>query len=158
MKLSDYGRDMAHVNLSESSWEMRPTPEEWTQKYSGARGLGVRYVLEAGPEVDTLSPENRLCFLNGPVSGSEINMSGRWACVTKSPLTGTVTDSHMGGWTAARVRWAGFDGIIVEGKAERPVYLFVEDGQIEICDAAEVWGKDIHATVEHFEQKYGRRT
>ena len=157
MKLSAFGRDMAHVNLSQSSWEMRPTPKEWTRKYIGARGLGVRYVLEAGPDVDALSPENVLCFINGPLSGSEINMSGRWACVTKSPLTGTVTDSHMGGWTAARVRWAGFDGIIVEGKADKPVYLFVEDGRIEICDAAEVWGKDIHATVEHFKKQYGAK-
>ena len=157
MKLSAYGRDMAHVNLSDSSWEMRPTPAEWTQKYIGARGLGVRYVLEAGPEVDALSPENLLCFLNGPLTGSEINMSGRWACVTKSPLTGTVTDSHMGGWTGARLRWAGFDGIIVEGVADRPVYLLVETGRIEICDASEVWGVDIHATIEHFEQQYGAK-
>jgi len=157
VKLSAYGRDMAHVNLSDSSWAMRPAPTEWTEKYIGARGLGVRYVLEAGPDIDPLSPENLLCFLNGPVSGSEINMSGRWACVTKSPLTGTVTDCHMGGWTAAQLRWAGFDGIIVEGKADRPVYLFVEDGQIEICDASEVWGRDVHATVEHFKRQYGEK-
>jgi aldehyde:ferredoxin oxidoreductase len=157
VKLSAYGRDIAHVNLSDSSWEMRPAPAEWTKKYIGARGLGVRYLLEAGPNIDAFSPENLLCFLNGPVSGSEINMSGRWACVTKSPLTGTVTDSHMGGWTAARMRWAGFDGVIVEAAADRPVYLFVEDGQIEICDASEVWGKDIHATIEHFRQQYGAK-
>jgi aldehyde:ferredoxin oxidoreductase len=157
MQLSTYGRDMAHVNLTASTWEMRPTPSEWTEKFIGGRGLGVRYVLEAGPDVDPLSPENLLCFLNGPVSGSEINMSGRWACVTKSPLTGTVTDSHMGGWTAARVRWAGFDGLIVEGRAERPVYLFIEDGQIEICDASSIWGKDIHETVKHFEAQYGAK-
>lgn len=157
MKLSAYGRDIAHVNLSDSSWEIRPAPADWTKKYIGARGLGVRYLLEAGPNIDAFSPENPLCFLNGPVSGSEIHMSGRWACVTKSPLTGTVTDSHMGGWTAARMRWAGFDGVIVEGAADRPVYLFVEDGQIEICDASAVWGKDIHATIEHFEQQYGAK-
>lgn len=157
MKLSTYGQDMAHVNLSLGSWEFRATPAEWTQKYIGARGLGVRYVLEAGPEVDALSPDNLLCFLNGPLTGSEINMSGRWACVTKSPLTGTVTDSHMGGWTAARLRWAGFDGLIIEGKADKPVYLFIENGQMEIRDASDVWGKDVHATVTHFEEKYGAK-
>ncbi len=157
MKLATYGRDIAHVNLSDSSWQLRPAPVEWIRKYIGARGLGVRYALEADPGVDALAPENRLCFLNGPLSGSEVNMSGRWACVTKSPLTGTVTDSHMGGWAAARLRWAGFDGIVVEGKADRPVYLFVDDGQIEICDATNVWGKDIHATIEVFRQQYGAK-
>ena len=107
MKLSEFGSRMAHIDLSAGSVEMRPAPEDWLRKYVGGRGLGVRYVLENGPDVDPLSPANILCFLNGPLSGSETNMSGRWAAVTRSPLTGTVTDSHQGGWTAARLRWAG---------------------------------------------------
>ena len=88
--------------------------EKRTKKPSfvGARGLGVRYCYEAGPKVDALSPQNLLCFMNGPLTGSEANMSGRLAVVTKSPLTGTITDSHQGGWSAARLRWAGFDGLV----------------------------------------------
>ena len=123
MKLDRFGSAIAHVDLGARSWQMKPAPEEWVEKYVGARGLGVRYVLENGPDVDPLSPDNLLCFLNGPLTGSEANMSGRWACVTKSPLTGTVTDSHQGGWTAARVRWAGFDGVIFEGAASEPTYV-----------------------------------
>jgi aldehyde:ferredoxin oxidoreductase len=114
-------------------------------------------VLENGPEVDPLSPANLLCFINGPLTGSEASMSGRWACVTKSPLTGTVTDSHQGGWTGARLRWAGLDGLVFEGRAERPVYAFVEDGRVSLRDASDLWGKSIHETVAAFEERYGEK-
>jgi aldehyde:ferredoxin oxidoreductase len=157
MKLSEFGSRVAHVDLSAGSVELRPIPEDWLRKYVGARGVGVRYVLENGPDVDPLSPENILCFVNGPLSGSETSMSGRWAAVTKSPLTGTVTDSHQGGWTAARIRWAGLDGLIFSGRAERPVYAFVENGVVELRDASEIWGKGIHDTVDHFRERYGEK-
>jgi len=157
MKLSEFGSRMVHIDLIASSVEMRPAPEDWLRKYIGGRGLGVRYVLENGPDVDPLSPENILCFLNGPLSGSEANMSGRWAAVTKSPLTGTVTDSHQGGWTAARLRWAGIDGLIFKGCAERPVYAFVEDGRVELRDASELWGKGIHETIRILKERYGEK-
>jgi aldehyde:ferredoxin oxidoreductase len=93
--------------------------------------------------------------MNGPLTGTAANMSGRLAVVTKSPLTGTVTDSHQGGWAAARLRWAGFDGLIFKGKAEKPVYAYVHDGSVEILDASEVWGKGVHDTVKFFKDKYG---
>ena len=157
MDARTFGRDIAHINLTTGTVEMRPAPEEWVRKYIGGRGLGVRYVLENGPDVDALSSENILCFMNGPLSGSETSMSGRWAAVTKSPLTGTVTDSHQGGWSAARVRWAGFDGLVFEGKAEHPVYVFIEDGQIEIRDARDSWGLGIHATIDLYKERYGAK-
>jgi aldehyde:ferredoxin oxidoreductase len=127
------------------------------RKYVGARGLGVRYVVENGADVDALSPDNILCFMNGPLSGSEVSMSGRWAAVTKSPLTGTVTDSHQGGWAGARVRWAGFDGLVFHGRAEHPVYVFIEDGRIEIRDARDSWGLGIHDTIALYQERYGAK-
>ena len=157
MTLGGYAHKIAHVDLSEGKIEYKDIPEEWALKYIGARGLGVRYVLENGPQVDPLSPDNILCFMNGPLTGSDANMSGRMAIVTKSPLTGTVTDSHHGGWSAARLRWAGFDGLIFKGKAEKPVYLYIEDGKAEIRDAAEVWGKGVHDTIKFFKEKYGEK-
>ncbi|MBW2281231.1 MAG: aldehyde ferredoxin oxidoreductase family protein [Deltaproteobacteria bacterium] len=157
MKLSEFGSRIVHVDLTAQSVERRPAPADWTRKYIGARGLGVRYLLEADPRVDPLSPENLLCFLNGPLSGSETSMSGRWACVTKSPLTGTVTDSHQGGWTAARLRWAGIDGLIFSGRADHPVYAFVEDGEVSLRDATPVWGMGVHETVSFFRERYGER-
>lgn len=148
---------IAHVDLTSGTVEYRPIPEEWAQKYIGARGLGVRYVFENGPQVDPMSPDNILCFMNGPLTGTQASMSGRMAIVTKSPLTGTVTDSHQGGWSAARLRWSGFDGVVVKGKAEQPVYLYIEDGKAEIRDASAVWGKGVHDTVKYFREQFGEK-
>src|SRR5512136_2647770 len=139
MTLSGYAHHVGRVNLTTGKISYEDIPEEWARKYIGARGLGVRYCLEAGPTVEPLSPENLLCFMNGPLTGTRANMSGRLAIVTKSPLTGTVTDSHHGGWSAARLRWAGFDGLIFGGKAAKPTYAYVHDDQFEILDASPVW-------------------
>jgi aldehyde:ferredoxin oxidoreductase len=157
MELGGYANHVGHIDLTQGKVKYEPIPEEWALKYIGARGLGVKYVFENGPKVDPLSPDNILCFMNGPFTGSEANMSGRMAITTKSPLTGTVTDSHHGGWSAARLRWAGFDGLIFKGKAARPVYAYIHDGVVELLDAAEVWGKGVHDTVKYFQAKYGEK-
>jgi aldehyde:ferredoxin oxidoreductase len=157
MELGGYANRIAHVDLTHGKVDYQPIPPEWALKYIGARGLGVKYVFENGPDVDPLSPENILCFMNGPLTGTAANMSGRMAVVTKSPLTGTVTDSHHGGWSAARLRWAGFDGLIFKGKAEKPVYAYIEDGQLELRDASHLWGKGIKETIKHFQDQYGER-
>lgn len=157
MTFGGYANRLAHIDLTKGAVEYKPVPEDYARLYIGARGLGVRFLLDNGPKVDALSPDNLLCFMNGPLTGSEANMSGRMAIVTKSPLTGTVTDSHHGGWSAARLRWAGFDGLIVKGKAAKPSYLYIHDETVEVLDASEVWGKGVHDTVKHFQNKYGEK-
>jgi aldehyde:ferredoxin oxidoreductase len=157
MNLGGFADRVIHVDLTAGSVDYQGIPEDWARKYIGARGLGVRYMLENGPQVDPLAPENLLCFMNGPLTGSEASMSGRMAIVTKSPLTGTITDSHHGGWSAARLRWAGFDGVLVKGKASGPVYLYIQDGVAEIRDASEVWGKGVHDTMRFFKERYGEK-
>jgi aldehyde:ferredoxin oxidoreductase len=157
MNLGGYANRIAHIDLSQGNVEVKPIPEDWAKKYVGGRGLGVKFVFENGPGVDPLSSENILCFMNGPLTGTAANMSGRMAVVTKSPLTGTVTDSHHGGWSAARLRWSGLDGLIFKGKAEKPVYVYIQDGEAQILDASEVWGKGVHATVKYFQDKYGEK-
>jgi aldehyde:ferredoxin oxidoreductase len=154
--LGGYANRIGFVDLTAGKVEYGDAPEEWKRKYIGGRGLGVKYVYENGPEVDPLSPDNILCFMNGPLTGSEFNMTGRMAIVTKSPLTGTVTDSHHGGWSAARLRWAGFDGLIFKGKSEKPVYAYVTQDKVELLDASEVWGKSVHDTIKFFQEKYGK--
>src|SRR6266545_5589326 len=139
MALGGYADKVAWVDLTTGNTEFKPILEEDKLKYIGARGVGVKFVFDNGPQVDPLSPDNILCFMNGPLTGSEANMSGRLAIVTKSPLTGTVTDSHQGGWSAARLRWAGFDGLVFKGKADKPTYAYVHDGTVELLDALEVW-------------------
>ncbi|MBA4181479.1 MAG: aldehyde ferredoxin oxidoreductase [Anaerolinea sp.] len=155
MTLGGYAGRVAHVDLTTGKVEYKPIPDEWARKYIGARGLGVRYVYEAGPQVDPLGPENLLCFMNGPLTGSEATMSGRLAVVTKSPLTGTVTDSHQGGWTAARLRWAGFDGIVFSGISPKPVYAYLANNTLELRDASDLWGKGVHETISVFKERYG---
>jgi aldehyde:ferredoxin oxidoreductase len=157
MALGGYADKVGRIDLTAGVVTYEAIPEEWKLKYIGARGVGVKYVFENGPKVDPLSPDNILCFMNGPLTGSEANMSGRLAIVTKSPLTGTVTDSHHGGWSAARLRWAGFDGLIFKGKAAQPTYAYVHDGVVELLDASEVWGKGVHETVKYFQAKYGEK-
>lgn len=157
MKLGGYANHVARIDLTQGDVQYEGIPEEWARKYIGARGLGVRYLLENGPEVDPQSPDNLLCFMNGPLTGSPANMSGRMAIVTKSPLTGTVTDSHHGGWSAARLRWAGFDGLLFKGKAEKPVYAYVENGKVSLHDASDLWGLGIHETIKRLQDRYGER-
>lgn len=157
MELGGYANRMAHIDLTSGNVEYKPIPEDWARKFIGARGLGVRYMLENGPEVDPLSPDNLLCFMNGPLTGTAANMSGRMAVVTKSPLTDGVTDSHQGGWSAARLRWAGLDGLLFRGKANAPVYAYVHDDEVELLDATEVWGKGVHDTVDYFNELYGEK-
>jgi aldehyde:ferredoxin oxidoreductase len=157
MTLGGYANNLAWVDLTTGKVEFKPIPEDLARKYIGGRGLGVKFVFDNGPKVDALSPDNILCFMNGPLTGSEANMSGRMAVVTKSPLTGTVTDSHHGGWSAARLRWAGFDGLIFKGKAAKPTYAYIHDGKLELLDAKEVWGKGVHDTVKYFNDKYGEK-
>ncbi len=157
MAVAGFANRLAYVDLTAGKVEFKPVPEDLAKKYIGARGLGVKLVFDNGPQVDPLSPDNLLCFLNGPLTGSEANMSGRMAVVTKSPLTGTVTDSHHGGWSAARLRWSGFDGLVFQGKAAKPVYVYVHDDQVELLDASEVWGKGVHDTIKFFQAKYGEK-
>lgn len=155
MALGGYAGRIGHVDLTKGTVRYAPIPEDWARKYIGARGLGVRYVLEQGATIDALGPENALCFMNGPLTGTEASMSGRLALVTKSPLTGTVTDSHMGGWSAARLRWAGFDGLVFTGAATKPVYAYVSNNTVELRDASDLWGKGVHETIATLKERHG---
>ncbi len=144
---------VARVDLSEGDVRYEGIDGEDAEKYIGARGLGVKYVFEQGPDVDPTGPENLLAFTNGPLTGTQTTMSGRIAICTKSPLTGTVTDSHHGGWSGARLKWAGFDGLLFEGEADDPVYAYVEDGNVELRDASNLWGQGVHDTIEALEDE-----
>ena len=155
MAIGGFHNRVAWVDLSDGSVEYKGISDEDAKKYIGARGLGVKYVFDNGPDVDALSPDNILCVMNGPLTGTDVNMSGRLCVVTKSPLTGTVTDAHMGGWTAAKLKWAGFDGIVFKGKSDKPVYAYVEDNEITLHDASDVWGKGVHETLDTLCGKHG---
>ncbi len=158
MKLGGYADRIARVDLGTGQVTYEGLREEDARKYIGGRGLGVKYLLDNGPGVDPLGPDNILCFITGPLSGTNVNMSGRMAIVTRSPLTGTLTDSHHGGWSGARLKWAGFDGLIFKGISARPVYAYVENGTVELRDASDLWGKNVHETVKILLDRHGKDT
>jgi aldehyde:ferredoxin oxidoreductase len=130
---------------------VEPLPDEKILRtWIGGRGLGVYYLLkEINPKVDPLSPENKAIVATGPVTGvAGISASGRWCSVTKAPLTNTIHDAQSGGKFGPVLKFAGFDMIIIEGRAERPVYLWVRDGKAELRDAEHLWGKDTYSTTD----------
>ncbi|MCP4167994.1 MAG: aldehyde ferredoxin oxidoreductase family protein [Chloroflexi bacterium] len=146
---------VARVDLTNGEVSYEGINDEDARKYLGARGLGVKYVLDNGPEVEPFSPDNLLCVMTGPLTGTEVKMSGRLCFVTKSPLTGTVTDSHIGGWSAAKLKWAGLDGILFTGKSESPVYAYIEDGEVTLFDAESVWGMETQDTINYLQHEHG---
>ncbi len=141
---------IARVNLWSQKVYYETIPDTVLRKWIGGRGLGVYLMLkEVNPRVDPFSPENKALVLTGPLTGiTGVPASGRWCSVTKSPLTHTIHDSHSGGKFGPRLKFAGFDAIIIEDVSERPVYLWIHDGKVEIRDAGHVWGKDTHATTD----------
>jgi len=137
------------VNLSTGKTGREPLREDYAKSYIGARGLGSRiYIDEVDPGIDPFSPDNRLIFMAGPLTGTLAACPGRYEVVTKAPLTGTIGAANSGGHFGPELKFAGYDGIIFEGKAASPVYLLIEDDRVEIKDASHVWGKDVHETTD----------
>ena len=145
------------VDLTHQKVKFEELPgESVLRKWLGGRGLGVYYLLEElDPKVDPLSPENKILILTGPVTGTAVPTGGRWCSVTKSPLTGTVHDSHAGGHFGAELKFAGVDAIIIEGRAEEPVYLWVHDGEAEIRSAKDLWGRTTYETTDMIREELG---
>ena len=145
MKLKGYIGKILHVNLSNSKGHVEDLNEEWTRKFIGGSGLGAKFLYEMTDErTNPLGPENPLIFMTGPFTGTSVPLSGRHAVVSRSPLTGIFGESDVGGTWGANLKKAGFDGIIITGKSEKPIYLWVRDGKWEIRNASHLWGKDTY--------------
>ncbi|MGD9396046.1 MAG: aldehyde ferredoxin oxidoreductase family protein [Candidatus Thorarchaeota archaeon] len=134
-----------HVNLSDKSVRREPIAPELFKHYLGGRGLGVKLVYDnLAPGTDALSPENLLVFAIGPSTATRVPTAGRFVVVTKSPTTGTMFDSHAGGYFGAQLRRAGYAAVVFYGKAAAPVYLWINNDEVELRDASKVWGKDVY--------------
>lgn len=141
--------EILRVNLSANKTVTQKLDENVAKNFLGGRGLGVKVLYdELKPETNPLGPENKIIFATGPVSGTMAPTSGRYCVVAKSPLTGTVFDSHSGGYWGPELKFAGYDAIIIEGRAEAPVYIWISNKTVEIRDATKVWGLDTHKTTE----------
>jgi aldehyde:ferredoxin oxidoreductase len=132
------------VNLTDRTARTVPLDPALAKQFIGARGLGTKIMYdEVDPTVDALGPQNKLIFAPGPFSGTLAPSAGRYNIVTKGPLTGTIAASNSGGMLGAELKFAGYDLVILEGKADKPVYVFIRDGAVEIRDAAHLWGKEV---------------
>jgi len=138
-----FHKKLAIVDLSREKVNITQTPESLTRKYLGGRGLNGYYLLKMlKPGIDPLKTSNVLIFGTGFLTGTLIPNSSRFNVSAKSPESGILGDANCGGYFAAELRYAGFDRIIVKGKAKGPRYLHAEDGTIEIRDAEDYWGMD----------------
>ncbi|MCL2332018.1 MAG: aldehyde ferredoxin oxidoreductase family protein [Actinomycetia bacterium] len=144
-----YNGKLLRVNLTDGTIAPEPLNEDLACKYLGGRGLGTKMLMdEIDPQVDPLSPENKLIVMPGPLSGANVSTGNRYMVITKSPLNNMIASSNSGGHFGAWLKYAGYDGIIVEGKASSPVYLDIHDDQVELKDASALWGKTSEEVVE----------
>ncbi|HDZ35816.1 MAG TPA: aldehyde ferredoxin oxidoreductase [Thermococcus sp.] len=144
------------VNLSTGEVKVEEYGEELAKKWLGSRGLAIYLLLkEMDPKADPLGPENKLIIAPGPLSGTSAPTGGRYNVVTKSPQTGFITMANSGGYFGAELKFAGWDAIVVEGKAEKPVYIYIKDDHVEIRDASHLWGKVVSETEEALRKEIG---
>ena len=130
------------VNLTTGKISVEDLNPKVARDFIGARGLGAKFLFdEIDPKIDPLSPENKLIFANGPLTGTGAPAPSRHMVVTKAPLTGAIANSNVGGFFPAELKFAGYDVVILEGKSRKPVYLWIRNDKVEIHDASELWGK-----------------
>ncbi|MCP4714866.1 MAG: aldehyde ferredoxin oxidoreductase, partial [Deltaproteobacteria bacterium] len=138
---------LLRVDLTQGTWTVEDIDPQMARDYIGGRGLGTKiFCDEVDPNVDPLSPENKLIFLAGPLTGTGAPASARYMVITKSPLTGAIASSNSGGYFPAEFRFSGFNGIIFEGKSEKPVSLYIKEGEVELRSAEHLWGKTTDKT------------
>ncbi len=153
-----YTGKILRINLSTGDVKTEALDKELAKLYIGGRGLAEKmFSNEVDAKVDALSPENKLFIATGPLSGTPTPTGGRYMAITKSPLTGTIASSNSGGRWGAELKFAGFDMIILEGKAEKPVYINIVDDKVEIKDAAHLWGKMTSETTKMLLEAEGEK-
>jgi aldehyde:ferredoxin oxidoreductase len=149
-----YSGKWIQVDLTSGKIEIGDIDRSLLEKYIGGKGLGFALLEKIAPSPEPLGPDNPLIFVNGPFTGTPLQTSARTCLVTRSPLTGSIHDSHCGGNFGPRLKAAGYDYLIVTGKAEKPVYIYITDIVAEIKDAAEFWGKGTFFTNDELVKRH----
>lgn len=152
-----YYEKIARINLTTGDISVEPLDMELAHKFIGGRGLGTKMLYDAGvATVDPLSPENQLIYITGPMTGAAAPSTGRYMVVTKSPLTGMIACSNSGGIWGAKLKYAGWDAIIVEGEAPEWAYIVIDDGKIEIRDASDLVGMKSELIDDTLKERHGQ--
>ena len=153
-----YNGKILRINLKDKPVKVEELNPVYAEKFIGGRGLGTKILQdEIDPKVDALSPENKLIIITGPLTGTPVPTGGRYMVVTKSPLSGTVASSNSGGYWGAEFKAAGYDAVIFEDKAEKPVYINIEDDKVEILDGAHLWGKFVSEVTGQLKKVHGEK-
>jgi len=141
-----HGR-LLRVNLTTGDIREETIPEDEAKRFIGGRGLAIKYLMEGmNPRADPLSPENLLVMATGPLTSTPAPTGNRYMVVCKSPLTGALANSNSGGVFPTMMKRSGYDLFIFEGRAAKPVYLFVDERRAELRDASHLWGRNTHET------------
>jgi aldehyde:ferredoxin oxidoreductase len=137
-----YNGKILHVDLTKEMLEVEEPDEAFYRKYMGGSAMGMHYILRDMPKgADPLSPENVLTLMTGVTTGAAISGQSRINANARSPISGGIGDSQGGGFFPAEMKFAGIDGIVIRGKSEKPVYLWIKDGTFELRDASHLMGK-----------------
>lgn len=151
-----YSGQILDVDLTDGSVRKRPLDRGFALSYIGGRGFSSRILWdEVKPGIDPFSPENVVIFAAGPLNGTPTPSGGRLTVATKSPMTGALGDTNSGGYWAPELKYAGFDAIIIRGRSEEPVYLWIEDGRAELRTAQHLWGQKIGETSQIVKEEIG---
>lgn len=151
-----YHRKLLRVDLSEMMLTEESISPEILYQFIGGTSLGIRLLYdEIKPDIDPYSPENRIIFTTGPLTGTLVPGSGTYTVVSINTLTGLAASTQANGCWGARLKYAGYDAVIIQGRSDHLVYLHVEDGKAEIEDAAQLKGKDTFETDRILRAKYG---
>ena len=144
------------VNLTNGEITREPLEEELAHKYVGGRGLNIKLLYdEIKPGIDPLGPENKIIFAAGPACGTLVPGNQRWTLSAKSPLSGFIGDANCGSSFGVGLKYAGYDALIVEGKSDRPLYLWIDDDNVHLRDATHIWGKRTTDTEKAIEKGVG---
>jgi aldehyde:ferredoxin oxidoreductase len=144
-----YAGQVLHVNLTTGEIRPQAINRDWLKDYIGGWGLAARYFCEqVDPKTDPFSADNAIVIMTGPLCGTLAPTASRTSLVSKSPHTGTIFESNVGGAFGPELKFAGFDGLVITGKADRPVFLRIEDDKISLEDAGAIWGRGIFETEE----------
>ena len=149
--MGGYAGQILHVDLTSGRIEKKPLDTDFARSHIGGLGFTTRIYLDMikeNPGVEPLSPENPFIIMTGPLTGMKLNGAARWTVGTRSPLTGFWGDSNTGGYFGAYLKFAGYDGIVITGKAANPSYLYISDDVVEIRDAKDYWGADVYDTTD----------
>jgi aldehyde:ferredoxin oxidoreductase len=155
---SGFTGKILHVDLFSQSIQIEEPGETFYRQYGGGSAMGAYYLLrDQPPRADPFGPDNILTVFVGPATGAPISGQSRVTVSAKSPLTGGIGESQAGGFWPARLKMAGFDGIVIKGQSDKPVYLWIHDGQATLCDARHLWGKVTGDAEQLIKEELGKK-